>query len=87
MHRSHNTKLPKSSDTICTFDYDHTPYPITPSAQSNYTSALKSKGVHVHVLLRKNDKPLSPVRHKGTFVGYATDSRCYLVHYDETKRV
>ena len=51
VHRSHNIELPKThSETICTFDYDHTSYPITPGAQSNctwlkmFTSALKSRG-------------------------------------------
>jgi hypothetical protein len=35
----------------------------------------------------RKDKSLSPVRRKGTFVGYATDSRCYLVLDDETNKV
>jgi hypothetical protein len=87
MHRSHNTKLPKPKTrpalSITAIPRIRLATPRKCTVQLHQRSQEQG-GVHVHVL-RKGDKSLSSVRHKGTFVGYATDSRCYLVHYDQAR--
>ena len=57
-----------------------------PQHAAGATTKDLSKGTTKDLTQRHNKRPCRQCD-KGTFVGYATDTRCYLVQDDETTRV